>query len=152
MYAGARRALVGNTSLNLGMQRERAETPLFLPFAAAGTLLDLSDEERQDANALISHIVHGLVREELIEDNFLYGSGTHLRTEGGGPFEFGDSGGLIYRITALGVELFTAAHGMRGHPGRQFLDPENEFAIESPILLPPELGLLSALPYVETQS
>jgi hypothetical protein len=93
--------------------------------------------------------MNGLIREQLLEEHFAFGPAEHLRTgAGGGKRDFG-AGGIIYRISALGIELFCTAHAIRGHPPSRFVDPEIDFQFETSI---PTTGggLLDALPaYVD---
>jgi hypothetical protein len=55
-------------------------------------------------------------------------------------------GGWIYRISAQGVELFCAAHGIKGNYLQAFLDPKATFIISEPIPLVGNFGLVSSLP------
>jgi hypothetical protein len=143
MYSTARRALVG-AELNLGMDTERRAKPLFLPYSGLPVALDLTDEEIRDFAALLTHVVSGLVREELIEDEFSYGPAEHISTINPRK-DFGD-GGLIYRVRPLGVELYCAAHGVRGNPLGRFIDPDVEFRIASPVAIGESFGLVADLP------
>jgi hypothetical protein len=144
MYSQAQRALVG-TELNLGQQQVRRSRALFLPFNGFPRAMDLNTDEFADFSALLSHTLHGLIREELMEDEFKYGSADHLR--GGGVQDFG-VGGVIYRVSPLGMELYCAAHGIRGNPLTNFIDPDIEFRIEPPVEMIGSFGLVADLPRV----
>ena len=68
----------------------------------------------------------------------------HLRAQNGAK-DYG-MGGLIYRIRPLGVELWCAAHGIRGDFLREFLNPKVNFDVNPDIILGDDFGLITALP------
>jgi hypothetical protein len=140
MYVQARSALLGK-DINLGEQNARKSRPLFLPFVGWFNAMEFDDGEAVELDAILSHVVYGLLREDLIEDEFRYGSGDSLP----GGKDFGE-GGLIYRITPLGVELCCAAHGIRSHLRRAFLDPAVSFEIATPIEMAGQFGLVADMP------
>jgi hypothetical protein len=108
--------------------------------------MDLSEEEESEWDTIFPHVLHGLIRETLIEERFGSGPPEALR----GPFASLDypSNGLIFTISPLGVELFAAAHGKAGQAVSVFIDPELSFEIEEPIELGEGFGPLNALsPY-----
>ena len=145
MYMQARRAFVGK-DISLGEQDVRCREPLFLPLDGLVDAMDLSPREVADVGDYLMHTVHGLIREGLIENQFAYGDDECLRRLGGaGNPDFGE-GGVIYRVTPLGIELFCGAHGVSGDALTKFKDPEIEFSVELPIPMAGPFGLVSDLP------
>ena len=111
--------------------------------------MDLSEQEESEWDTICPHVLHGLIREALIEDHFAYGPPDALRGALA-PLDY-PSDGLIFTISPLGVELFVAAHGVAGQAISVFIDPELSFEIEEPIELGQGFGpLKSLLPYAPT--
>jgi hypothetical protein len=146
MYSVAQEALASE-DLNLGEQAQRERYPLFLPFEGFTSAMDLTGEELADFSGILLHIVNGLLREGLIEDHFAYGGAASIRAQHGNR-DFG-SGGLVYRITTLGIELFCAAHGMRGEATGNFQSPPAEFSLDCEIPLEGDFGLVNDIPVIE---
>ena len=82
MYATARRALVGD-DINLGMEAERRVRPMFLSYRWIFAACGLTQDEADDFAAINSHIISGLVREQLIEEHYAYGGEEHRRAQNG---------------------------------------------------------------------
>jgi hypothetical protein len=104
-YATVRKRHLGKT-LNLYEQTVRKQQlKTFLSFEAVVGGLDLSESE--NPNTLIPHIIHGLVREELIEDTFRYGGIDHVRKE----IPDASAPGMVLTPSPLGIELYLWAYG-----------------------------------------
>jgi len=140
MYVAAQKSLAGR-DINLGEQAVRRSHPMFMPFGDWIPAMDFSADEVTDLNGILSHVVAGLLREGLIEDEFRFGKGDTLGL--GKDISLG--GGIVYRITLLGIELFASAHGIRSDPRRAFLDPATPFDLETPMKTVGASGLVNDL-------
>jgi hypothetical protein len=146
MYSIARRAFVGG-AVNLGEEDERRANPLFVSYRDLVSGLDLTPGEQADFQSINIHVINGLMREELIEGHFSFGTAEHLRSRGYVDRDYGD-GGLIYRIRPLGIELFCSAHGVRGYPLIAFKDPAANFEIDLGVAVGEGSCLVTELPVV----
>lgn len=131
IYALAQRALAGET-VNLGDSdaRERAGA-FFLPHDDWVAAMALSADEDRDWEAIAQHIINGLLREGLIEQRFAYGDPERLRAFV--PMKAFSVEGFIFTITPLGIELFTAAHGLTEPATTVFVADSDKFDIDEPI-------------------
>jgi hypothetical protein len=145
-YSQAQQTLAGS-GLNLAARNISRSNALFMSWDGYRTALDMSQEEEEDFDAIVLHVLSGLHREGLIDDHFLYGPAEHLRANEEAR-DFG-TGGVIYRVTPLGIELFCAAHGMRGNPLVNFERSPDAFTIDAPIDIQGTFGLVHDLPVYE---
>lgn len=120
--------LLAGMEVNLGMQSERQapRARLFVPFSAYMPAMEFVDGE--DPNIFISHALYGLIREELLDDWFVYGGVEHLSKEAGTAIP---EDGFLLQLAPLGVELYLAARGLPDLTLADFLNPEHAFAEES---------------------
>ncbi len=91
--------------VNLGVPQGRQQCQTFIPFASYVAALEFS--EKEDASVIISHVMFGLARENLIDDHFEFGGVDHIRK----AFVKAEQPGLVFTPSALGVELFLWANG-----------------------------------------
>jgi hypothetical protein len=146
MYAGARPSLIGS-DCRLGLQHERARgAKFFMTFECFVRSLEFSTDEGPDLNAILSHAVHALLREGLIDDLFAYGPADALREAHGNRFQ---TGGLVYVISPFGIELFCSAHGHRGEAISAFTDPKIDFEFEEEVDIAPAPILVKDMPEIE---
>lgn len=103
-------------SANIGDPAERASLRLFIPVDTYTAAMEPSLEERR--MEMISHVMFGLTRENLIEQNFLFGMPEALKRD----FPDAQSAGILVNPSALGVELFLWAHGKGQSRLGDFLD------------------------------
>jgi hypothetical protein len=148
MYAGARPALIG-TETNLGNEIERATGAIFfMPFETFVRSMDFSEAEDESIDGILSHAFNALLREQLIDKLHSFGGADHLRkSHGNRAFT---SGGLVYVLSPLGIELFCSAHGHRGSPLRDFTDPNIEFELEQRVDITPAPNALQDIPVAES--
>jgi hypothetical protein len=147
LYAQARNALAGR-DLNLGEQSVRKTNVLFLPMADFLAGMDFSNAEMVDFAGVLSHVVHGLIREGLLEDEFRYGGPSALGSMTSGP-DFRPMGGILFRITPLGIELFMMAHGLgRGHPMSTYVDSRVNLEFDTSVAVS-TAGLVADLPRIQ---
>ncbi len=101
------KALCAGRSANLGLSTERDKLKIFIPFASYLPAMDYQPEEKP--NVLIPHVMNGLCREELIGQGWSSGSPGHLKKlENVEP----ESNGIVFRPSAVGLELYLWAHGL----------------------------------------
>jgi hypothetical protein len=71
-------------------------------------------EADEDLGLLVSHILFGLERENLIGVQFSFGEAEHIRKA---IYPGAPGAGLVFGPSPLGVELFLWAHGLgQAHP------------------------------------
>lgn len=92
---------------NLGLSNERQKFKIWIPFPLYNTAMDFQSDE--DPNVLLHHTMNGLHREELIDGTWNMGSIEHLKKSENLKV---DSGGIIFRPSAVGLELYLWAHGV----------------------------------------
>jgi hypothetical protein len=150
MYYSAQR-LLAERDINLGDQQTRNQHgAFFLPDSLWTSGMDFSEEERGKElfPSIVDHVVYGLSREELIDNRMLGTGGPGYLAE---QFErdFPEPG-IVFRISMLGLELFTAAHGMAGRPALCFQGSSKQFQIDKGLDLDGEAISLSELPVLPT--
>ncbi len=132
LYAAARPRLIG-TAANLGLDTERKqEAKLYVSFTTLIRGFDLSDEEHRNFGGILSHTLHALLREDLLEHEFFLSSGEQLRLNQGGK-AYDEEGGLIYVVSPLGMELFCHAHGVRRDFLTAYTDPAITLEVDAKI-------------------
>jgi hypothetical protein len=143
LYSVARHALAG-TDARLRIKQERVDAALFVSYPCFMDAMDLDDSERDDFDSLWLHIINGLQREDLLDDEYIYGPAEHLQ-RWYPRVDFG-RGGVVFRTATLGIELFAAAHGQRGDPVHTFVDPDSDFGTVAGVHLEGAFGLLESMP------
>jgi hypothetical protein len=120
-YATVRKRHSG-TSANIFQQSDRKSTlKTFVGFSAFVKGLDLQQGEAVDT--LLPHILSGLIREGLIEDDFAWGSAEHIKKSKGLDVL---EGGMVLSPSTLGFELFLWAYGKGDRTLRAVFDPTLE--------------------------
>ena len=105
-YATVRKRHRG-TGANIFQQSDRKTTlKTFVTFSAFVKGLDLQQGEAVDTQ--LPHILSGLIREGLIEDDFAWGSSEHIRNAKGLDVS---EPGMVLSPSTLGLELFLWAYG-----------------------------------------
>jgi hypothetical protein len=104
------RTVFEGLEVNLGVQSGREQCRLFIPMESYFIALELAPNE--PAHVILSHVMFGLVREGLLDNDFEFGGADHVKTK----FPAADRPGLILAPSALGVELYLWALG-RGELG-----------------------------------
>jgi len=105
-YATVRKRHSG-TKANVFQQSDRRSTlKTFVSFSAFVRGLDL--QQGEDINTLLPHILSGLIREGLIEEDFVWGTPEHIKKSKG--FDVSE-GGIVLSPSTLGLELFLWAYG-----------------------------------------
>ena len=105
----------------LGRFREIQKFTIFIPFEVWATAMDLQPSEQRDV--LISHIMDGLSREDLIDPRWCAGGGPERINELASIQV--ESDGIVFVPSAVGSELYLWAHGLSDVRISEFLI--NEF-------------------------
>jgi hypothetical protein len=108
--------MCGGSTVNLGIIDERLKYKIWMPNSLFATTMDFQSNE--DMAVLASHVMHGLGREALIEDNWSMGTIEHLKQSQ--RLDVG-ADGLVFCPSAVGLELYLWAHGVSSEPMNHFL-------------------------------
>jgi hypothetical protein len=131
LFYASIKILYEGVDANLGVPDGRRRLKTYVPFGAFVTGMEFSAKE--NVSVILNHVMFGLLRESLVEENFRFGPVDHIRAE----FAHAQDGGILFSPSALGVELFLWAHG-RGdlHPNA-ILDPSIQLRSETQISVAP---------------
>src|SRR5690349_8312070 len=128
MYAHGRRLLLGSgVSLGRGNDRQKF-AQFFMPHETWLRGMDFSDRELGEFEILAAHCGLGLGREDLVGGRFASGRPDELAK----AFrrDFGETPGLVYELTVLGIELFMAAHGYLEGGLPAFISPDHDCTMD----------------------
>lgn len=131
IYAHAQRRLAGST-FNLGLDTDRnMHARVYLPLHVWANGMAFTQDESAMFGDIINDCIQGLLREDLIEVPFGFGSGQPLSTVG-----FPNAGtGLATQLSPLGIQLFVWSHGYNRSIYERFLDPGTDFTMsDAPFL------------------
>jgi hypothetical protein len=115
----------------------RPKMQFFVSHEDFATSMAFDERERQQFFQLLSHIFFGLHRDNLIGEQFQYGSKEHMAQ----LFTAAPDGGIVCQPSAHGAELFLSAFGMADRPLNEIFS--NDLP-ELPIDVPN--GFLTAVP------
>ncbi len=105
VYAGFKHVF-NECGANLGSGDERLQLRLFVPSWFWVSAMDFTEEE--DQSVIFSHVLHGLLKEELIEQHYHMGTNAFLKQRIGYDPQ---TSGFVVSPSVIGVELFLWAHG-----------------------------------------
>lgn len=97
--------LYSTTNRNMLNSSQRADCTTFIP--ASDYLSAMQSQPEEGEEALVTHVLFGLHRETLIENQFSFGPQEHLKSQ----FPEASESGLLFQPSALGIELFLWATG-----------------------------------------
>ncbi len=122
-YSVLKKIFDGNNILvsNTFTDRDKLETYISFESYIAG--MEFSNGE--DIGNILSHVMFGLDREKLIENNFEFGATEKIKNFG--------TGGIVFIPSTLGIELFLWAHGKGNIPVHKFLESTNNFTSETDV-------------------
>jgi hypothetical protein len=139
-YRIVRELFVG-TGISVSTSEGRNQLKTFVPYSVYVPAMDFASTEANEISSIMSHVMFGLARERLIEDQFHFGGIDYVKRY----YATASTAGFIFTPSALGVELLLWATGQgRIHiaeflaPGMVF--PEHEFTIPAgsePVHKPP---------------
>src|SRR5687768_15700449 len=130
-YATVRKRHAG-TSANIFQQSDRKSAlKTFVSFSDFARGLDL--QEGENIGILLPHILGGLIREGLVEDDFAWGDAAHVKKSKG--FDVTE-GGIVLSPSTLGLELYLWAYGKGNLTLHSMFDSSVEFKALSEIAYP----------------
>ncbi len=97
--------LFNGTNLNIGIEKERKQMIIYIPFEQYALSMDFGAKENR--NIIVAHSMVGLIREGLLDKFYAIGKEDELK-------EFSSSineSGVIFQPSTVGVEMFLWAHG-----------------------------------------
>jgi hypothetical protein len=116
-FYDAVRELYGGLVENLGVLDGRQKLRVFVPMESFALALECGNGE--NFGTLLPHVMFGLVREALIETEFLFGDPGLLKSR----YPRADVYGILFSPSVLGVELFLWAHGKGSLHTNEILNP-----------------------------
>lgn len=127
LYEHARR-LLNPRSIEIGLDAiRREEGRIFIPYSAWEAGMAFDPVEGGQAGEILQHTLFGLMREDLLEEEYASAEREVLAHTYKRNFP---SGGLVYTISMHGIELFNKAHGVSGEfIDTTFVSPDPGFAI-----------------------
>ena len=147
-YSQCQRALAG-MAFPIGQQsHRRSQAKYFLALNDYANGMDFSGAEIPEIAAIATHAIIGLVREELIDDDYQLGQHADLRRLNP-RYDFPSNGGLTFAPSMLGIELYCAAHGIKGNYAARFLGSAEGFAFDAVVTAGESSSLVRDLPVYE---
>lgn len=128
------RELVIGSEANFGIDRDQTQHGrIYVPLDVLLTAMEFETGEVPDT--VLAHAIRGLAREELIGNSWGYGpTAEDIQQLLRGTAV--DSPGLVYEVSALGIELYLAAGGHSDVPVRNFVDRDLDLTFESVLTIP----------------
>jgi hypothetical protein len=123
--------LYRGSSENIASMEGRVRLRTFVPMPAFLSAMEFGKGE--NINNILPHVMFGLSREFLIENQFQFGGLDHLR----GVYAKADVPGILFVPSPLGVELFLWAHGRPDLSINDLLNPNVSFTSEVAINVTP---------------
>ena len=120
--------LFNGTYINVGASEDRNKMQTYTPLDVYMDAMEFAEQE--NFRTLISHIMFGLHKENLIGEDFVFGPTKEAMQK---YFEKATRPGITFYPTALGVELFLWAYGKSDLPIKEFFNPMNQFEIDGRI-------------------
>jgi len=115
---------------NIGVAEGRLRLTTFIPVTAYIVAMEFGKSE--NVPAIMSHVMFGLSREALIEDQFMFGGGELSK-----KYSVVSGPGIVFAPSALGVELFLWAHGQGDLQTNDILNPSVHLASDVQIATGP---------------
>lgn len=129
LYRAAQRLCAAHPDIDLTRVSGRDEIgKLFVRFPPCLAAMELSDDELDNVDAIVTHAFVGLHREGLIGTAWrLATDRDDLREMSVSDREFPGGGGVVFELSMFGMELFSAAHGIAGNAPQAFSRPSSVF-------------------------
>jgi hypothetical protein len=102
----------------------REAMAVFIPVEVFEKAMGFNEQEDENGITILQHIMWGLVNEDLIDRNFLMGSGDDLK-----KLYQDATTGILLRPSAHGVELFLWAYGKGHYIINNFVQDTQKFEI-----------------------
>jgi hypothetical protein len=126
------RTLFLGTGISVTTSEGRNKLKSFVPYSVYLPAMDFAAAEAGEINSIMSHVMFGLARERLIEDEFHFGGVDYIKRY----YATATTPGFIFIPSALGVELLLWATGQGRLHISQFLTKDITFA-EHELTIPP---------------
>ncbi len=129
LYCAGRAACIALSRVDLSdvAGRERVGD-FFVRFPQFFFSLELTDDEMDNLQAILTHALVGLHREGLIGTHWHFSTDRdNVSASIAGQGHAYPRGGVVFGVSPFGIELFCAAHGFSGDAARTFTDPEASF-------------------------
>jgi len=109
--------------------------------------MGFTDSELANANTILSDVLHGLIREKLIDDHMAHGPKEFLDSAFGRAAGVFQKAGIAFGATLPGVRLFLWAHGHGNEDSSRFLDPslELDMGLSTDVVIHPGFAWLGQL-------
>lgn len=121
--------------INPGLPDGRNKMATFIPLDVFITSMDFQPDETDNLPSLLSHIIVGLVKENLIDSNYQFGEMEHLKK----VYPAADQGGIIFGPSVYGLELFYWSQAQSELEPVDFLDTDTKFQPISGVSMTPTL-------------
>ena len=115
--------------INFGISEERTKMRLFISWSSFIKAMDFTDKEMNQTYT--NHTINGLLKEELIDPWFQYGSKEHLQKYFKKAFE----PGLLLQPNRIGFELFFWAYGLGEENPKSFLNKDKHFELDNRVII-----------------
>ncbi|MCB7128605.1 MAG: hypothetical protein J3T61_03595, partial [Candidatus Brocadiales bacterium] len=121
--------LFNGTNIDVGLDRDKME--IFVPLEVYDHSMDFDQQEKTEI--FLPHVMFGLRKETLVGNYWMCGTKEDLEKH----FKQVPAPGIIFQPTGLGIELFLWAYGRADLSVHEFLNPANQFEIESKVIIKP---------------
>ena len=115
------KAIFDGDSLTVLQPEGRNRLQTFIPVKSWAIAMEFSDKE--NLQTILQHVMFGLLREGLIEQDFTFGPAEEMKRHVGETA----TSGILFKPSALGVELFYWAYGKGDIGIERFLEPTITF-------------------------
>jgi len=111
-----------SSDVQIAERAVREKLKIFIPMETYLAGMDFNFEESKNRNSLIAHSIWGMNKEDLINNDFIYGPSEFVRKQSPEI----SVAGIIFTPTILGVELFLWAFGKGDLNYQFFFNPDFE--------------------------
>jgi len=123
IFYKALKELYNGNRVMIAQNHVRQSINVFIPYDSYQKLMDFSDAESINFSELLAHSIWGLNKEDLISNNFRYGSLDFLHAD----FPKSKEPGIIFQPSKIGVDLMMWAFGYGQNQYVEFFDEKMVF-------------------------
>ena len=133
IFYSAAKKLIEGREYNIGLEEVRRELQIFIPWREFVSAMNYSADENK--TLILRHAMDGLAKESLIgdHDTWAYGTADFLNARFSTNI---NATGIVFTISALGVELYQWAHGYSDRKIIDFGDKDFDSLYDSNIQTP----------------
>jgi len=117
--------------VNVGLVSECRKLQVYVPYPVY--FYAISFTQGEDFGVIITHVMNGLAKEELIGDQWMTGTPDLVARLLGRKVEVP---GIVFFPSAIGIELFLWAHGVADSGIRSFLKSATQFEVLGGVEIP----------------